>query len=42
MNPASSTRLMWPLEVGIPKGATKLAPPQAISGMTPRIPLYAY
>ena len=27
MNPAASTRLMWPLEVKTPRGAMKIAPP---------------
>ena len=35
MNLAASTRLMRPLEVRTPRGATKIAPPQAISGMIP-------
>ena len=38
MNPAASTRLMWPLEVRTSRGATKLGNPQAISGMMGLIP----
>ena len=36
MNLAAFTRLMRPLEVRTPRGATKIAPPQVISGMIPR------
>ena len=36
MNQAVFTMLMQPLEVRTPRGATKIAPPQAISGMIPK------
>ena len=35
-NQAVSTMLMQPLEVRTPRGATKIVPPQAISGMIPK------
>ena len=36
MNQAVSTMLTQPLEVRTPRGATKIVPPQAISGMIPK------
>ena len=38
MKQAAFTMLTQPLEVRTPRGATKIAPPQAISGMIPQIP----
>ena len=41
-NQGVSIMLTQPLEVRTPRGATKIAPPQAISGMIPRFLLDHY
>ena len=41
-NPGVFTMLTHPLEVRTPRGATKIAPPQAISGMIPRFQIDHY